>query len=295
MFQRLLQSANYIYPRTSDFIQLLRWNRPIGIYLLLWPTLVSLWIAGDGSPSIKNIFIFVLGVILMRSAGCAINDFADRKIDGHVERTKNRPLATGKITPTEAVLVALVFALISFILVLFTNTLTMYWSFAAIFLAAFYPFSKRYTYYPQLVLGMAYSCGILLAHTAESGGLPKVAWIIFSANLLWTIAYDTYYAMSDREDDLKIGVKSTAVIFGSADRIIILILQLSSLAFLAWAGLISQLGTIYYLGLAGAAGCFAWEFYQTRDRDAQACFKAFLHNHWAGMIIFIGLVLSYLF
>lgn len=295
MFHRLLQSANSIYPRTSDFIQLLRWNRPIGIYLLLWPTLVSLWIAGDGSPSIKNIFIFVLGVILMRSAGCAINDFADRKIDGHVERTKNRPLATGKITPTEAVLVALVFALISFILVLFTNTLTMYWSFAAIFLAAFYPFSKRYTYYPQLVLGMAYSCGILLAHTAESGGLPKVAWIIFSANLLWTIAYDTYYAMSDREDDLKIGVKSTAVIFGSADRIIILILQLSSLAFLAWAGLISQLGTIYYLGLAIAAGCFAWEFYQTRERDAQACFKAFLHNHWAGMIIFIGLVLSYLF
>lgn len=209
MYEHLLRSLNRIHPRAFDFIQLMRLERPIGIYLLLWPTLVSLWIAGAGSPSVKNIIIFVAGTILMRSAGCCINDFADRKIDGHVRRTQNRPLASGRISPKEAVVAFAILVALSFGLVLLTNSLTIYLSFMAVALAAIYPFTKRYTYYPQLALGLAYSCGLLLAYSAETGTLPAQIWLLYIANLLWTIGYDTYYAMADREDDLKIGVKST--------------------------------------------------------------------------------------
>lgn len=282
-----------LHPRAWDFIQLMRWDRPIGIYLLLWPTLCSLWIAGQGRPETLNILIFIAGTILTRSAGCVINDFADRKIDGHITRTKMRPMATGKINAKEALGAFVLLLGLCFVLVLFTNWLTLGWALLAAALATIYPFSKRFTYYPQFFLGAAYSCGVILAYTAETGSLVKEIWLLYIANLLWTIAYDTYYAMSDREDDLKIGVKSTAIVFGDADRIIILLLQLASLACLALAAVNFDLGLWFYLGLLAAAICFAWEFHSTRSRDALACFKAFLHNHWAGLCIFIGLVLDY--
>lgn len=293
MYLKLLQSANALHPRAWDFIQLMRWDRPIGIYLLLWPTLCALWIAGNGQPDVVNIVIFITGTILTRSAGCVINDFADRKIDGHISRTKQRPMATGKIKAKEALIAFAILIVLCFVLVLFTNRLTISWAVLAIFLATLYPFSKRFTYYPQFFLGAAYSCGIILAYTAQAETLVKDVWLLYIANLLWTIAYDTYYAMSDREDDLKIGVKSTAIAFGEADRAIILTLQLASLGCLALAGVGFNLGMYFYLGLFAAAGCFAWEFRSTSDRDALKCFKAFLHNHWAGLCIFIGLVLDY--
>lgn len=293
MYLKILRSTNAIHPRAWDFIQLMRWDRPIGIYLLLWPTLWSLWIAGQGSPSLTNVVIFILGVILMRSAGCAINDFADRKIDGHISRTKERPLATGRVKAKEALITFAILISLSFGLVLLTNQLTFYWAFLAVFLAALYPFTKRYTYYPQMFLGAAYSCSIILAFTAQAGHLPKEVWLIYIANLLWTIAYDTYYAMSDREDDLKIGVKSTAIAFGDADRVIILTLQVCALLCLALVGQNFSLGMYFYIGLLAAAACFAWEFYSTRERDAQSSLKAFLHNHWAGLVIFLGIVTDY--
>lgn len=293
MYEHLLRSLNRLHPRAFDFIQLMRLERPIGIYLLLWPTLTSLWIAGQGSPSLKNIIIFVTGTILMRSAGCCINDFADRKIDGHVWRTKSRPLASGRIKPREAIITFVILVMLSFGLVLLTNALTIFLSLMAVMLAAIYPFTKRYTYYPQLALGAAYSCGLLLAYSAETGTLPAQIWLLYIANLLWTIAYDTYYAMADREDDLKIGVKSTAILFGDADRFINLSLQLTSLFCLWLAGNHFGLGLWFQLGLLGALLCFAWEFYTTRSREAMACFKAFLHNHWAGLLVFAGVVADY--
>lgn len=295
MLNQLLKSFNRLHPRAWDFIQLMRLDRPIGIYLLMWPTLWALWIAGEGSPSIKNVVIFVLGVILMRSAGCAINDFADRGIDGDISRTKDRPLVSGRVTAKEALITFAVLVAISFGLVLLTNSQTVYWAFLAVGLAALYPFTKRYTYYPQVALGAAYSCSILLAFSAQIGSVPHEAWLIYIANLLWTIAYDTYYAMSDREDDLKIGVKSTAVLFGDADRFIILTLQGSALFCLLLAAGKFELGGYFQLGLAGAAACFIWEFIHTRQRDAQSSLRAFLHNHWAGFCIFLGLIAHYAF
>ena len=293
MYIQLLKSCNRLHPRAWDFIQLLRLDRPIGSYLLLWPTLWALWIAGDGAPSIKNVVIFVLGVILMRSAGCAINDFADRGIDADIWRTKDRPIVTGRVSAKEALIAFAVLVGISFCLVLFTNIQTLYWAFLAVALAALYPFTKRYTHYPQVALGAAYSCSILLAFSAETGSVPHQVWLIYIANLLWTIAYDTYYAMSDREDDLKIGVKSTAVLFGDADRFIILSLQASALLCLLLAGNKFELGGYFHLGLLAAAACFVWEFIHTRKRDAQSSLRAFLHNHWAGLCIFLGIVAHY--
>lgn len=290
MYLQLLKSFNCLHPRAWDFIQLMRLDRPIGIYLLLWPTLAALWIAGDGAPSVKNLIIFVLGVILMRSAGCAINDYADRKIDGDVERTKDRPIITGRITPKEALITAAMLVGLSFFLVLMIGTQTFYWAFIAVGLAALYPFTKRYTHFPQIALGAAYSCGVLLAFSAEQGYVPNAVWLLYFANLLWTVAYDTYYAMSDREDDLKIGVKSTAVLFGDVDRYIILALQACSLLLLVRAGESFGLDGFFYIGLFVAALCFIWEFIHTRKRDAQSSLQAFLHNHWAGFAIFLGVV-----
>ncbi|WP_348749473.1 4-hydroxybenzoate octaprenyltransferase [Pseudomonas rhodesiae] len=293
MYQRLLQSFNRLNPRAWDFIQLTRMDKPIGIYLLLWPTLWALWIAGEGSPSLANIVIFVLGVTLTRAAGCVINDWADRKVDGHVKRTAQRPLASGKISSKEALVFFAVLMLISFLLVLLTNATTIWLSLGGLALAVSYPFMKRYTYYPQVVLGAAFSWGMPMAFTAETGHLPATAWLLYIANLLWTVAYDTYYAMTDRDDDLKIGVKSTAILFGDADRVIILTLQGLSLACLLLAGARFELGGWFHLGLLAAAGCFVWEFWYTRDRDRLKCFKAFLHNHWAGLAIFVGIVADY--
>ncbi|CAE6953141.1 4-hydroxybenzoate octaprenyltransferase [Pseudomonas marincola] len=293
MYTRLLQSLNHLHPRAWDFIQLTRMEKPIGIYLLLWPTLWALWIAGDGNPSVKNVLIFVVGVVLMRAAGCVINDYADRNFDGHVKRTQARPLASGKIKGREALVLFAVLVALSFILVLFTNANTIWLSFGGLALAACYPFMKRYTFYPQVVLGAAFSWGMPMAFTAETGNVPPAAWLLYIANLLWTVGYDTYYAMADREDDLKIGVKSTAILFGDADRIVILLLQSLALLCLLMAGARFELGLYFYLGLIGAAACFIWEFWSTRNREPMVCFKAFLHNHWAGLAIFLGLVIDY--
>lgn len=293
MYQKLLQSSNRLHPRAWDFIQLMRLDRPIGTYLLLWPTLWALWIAGEGSPSVKHVVIFVLGVILMRAAGCVINDFADRNLDGHVSRTRGRPLATGKVSSKEAWILFAILVAASFVLVLLTNAPTIWLSFGALGVASLYPFMKRYTYYPQVVLGAAFSWGMLMAFTAETGRLPPEAWLLFVANLVWTVAYDTYYAMADREDDLKIGIRSTAILFGEADRIVILMLQGLALFCLLLAGARFELGVFFHLGLAIAAACFVWEFLITQSRDPQACFRAFLHNHWAGLAILLGIVLDY--
>ena len=293
MYTRLLKSLNRFNPRAWDFIQLTRMDKPIGIYLLLWPTLWALWVAAKGVPSLGNLLSFVLGVVLTRAAGCVINDFADRKVDGHVKRTEQRPMASGKISSKEALVFFALLMGVSFLLVLCTNAPTIWLSFGALALAATYPFMKRYTYYPQVVLGAAFSWGIPMAFTAETGSLPAAAWLLYIANLLWTVAYDTYYAMTDREDDLKIGVKSTAILFGDADRVIILSLQGLALGCLLLAGSHFELGGWFHLGLLAAAGCFVWEFWYTRDRDPQRCFKAFLHNHWAGLAIFVGIVLNY--
>lgn len=293
MYVRLLKSLNRLNPRAWDFIQLTRMDKPIGIYLLLWPTLWALWIAAKGVPSLSNLLIFVFGVILTRAGGCVINDFADRKVNGHVKRTEQRPLVSGKISSKEALVFFALLMGVSFLLVLCTNATTIWLSFGGLALAASYPFMKRYTYYPQVVLGAAFSWGMPMAFTAETGSLPAAAWLLYIANLLWTVAYDTYYAMTDREDDLKIGVKSTAILFGDADRVINLSLQGLALGCLWLAGTHFELGGWFHLGLLVAAGCFVWEFWYTRDRDPQRCFKAFLHNHWAGLAIFVGIVLNY--
>ncbi|MEB0077889.1 4-hydroxybenzoate octaprenyltransferase [Pseudomonas sp. CCI3.2] len=293
MYVSLLKSLNRLNPRVWDFVQLTRIDKPIGIYLLLWPTLWALWISAKGLPSIGNLLIFVVGVFLMRAAGCVINDFADRKVDGHVKRTEQRPLVSGKVSTREALVLFAVLVSLSFVLVLLTNSLTIWLSFGGLALAACYPFMKRYTYYPQVVLGAAFSWGMPMAFTAQTGDLPAAAWLLYIANLLWTVGYDTYYAMTDREDDLKIGVKSTAVLFGDADRVIILTLQGLALGCLLLAGSRFGLGTCFHLGLLVAAACFVWEFWYTRNREPQRCFKAFLHNHWAGLAIFLGIVADY--
>ncbi len=293
MYQSLLKSLNRLNPRAWDFIQLTRMDKPIGIYLLLWPTLWALWIAAKGVPSLSNLLIFVFGVILTRAGGCVINDFADRKVDGHVKRTEQRPLVSGKISSKEALVFFALLMGVSFLLVLCTNAPTIWLSLGGLALAASYPFMKRYTYYPQVVLGAAFSWGMPMAFTAETGSLPAAAWLLYIANLLWTVAYDTYYAMTDREDDLKIGVKSTAILFGDADRVINLSLQVLALGCLLLAGSQFDLGGWFHLGLLAAGACFVWEFWYTRNRDPQRCFRAFLHNHWAGLLIFVGIVLDY--
>lgn len=282
-----------MHPRAWDFVRLMRLEKPIGFYLLLWPTLWALFIAGQGRPSWGNVVIFILGVFFMRAAGCVINDFADRKFDGHVKRTKDRPLATGRISSREALTLFAILVAASFVLVLFTNMTTIALSVGGLALAACYPFMKRYTHYPQVVLGAAFSWGMPMAFTAQTGHLPAAAWLLYFANLAWTVAYDTYYAMTDRDDDLRMGLKSTAILFGRADRLIIALLQLLALGCLWVAGLAFQMGGYYQLGLLGAALCFGWEFHATRARSRQACFKAFLHNHWAGLAIFIGIVADY--
>lgn len=289
----LKKQSDKLHPRAWDFIQLVRLDKPIGIYLLMWPTLSALWIAGKGSPSIKDVIIFTLGVILMRSAGCIINDFADRNFDGYVARTKDRPLAGKKIIPKEAFTLLFCLLLGCLLLVLCTNQITFYLSFGAIAVAACYPFMKRITHYPQIVLGAAYSWGILMVFTAETGQLPWYAWLLFLANVAWTVAFDTYYAMSDRADDLKIGVKSTAIAFGQYVRLIIAILQGIHLLAFAIVGVFLDFGWYFYIGLLIAIICFMWEFYMTSKLDPISCFKAFYHNQWAGFAIWLGLVIDY--
>lgn len=283
---------NDLRERLSLYISLSRLNRPIGIYLLLWQTLWALWFAADGVPPLHVLVVFILGVVLMRSAGCIINDYADRNLDGHVERTQHRPLATGQISSREALGVAAGLTFFAFLLVLTTNGTTVLWSFGAVGLAALYPFMKRYTHLPQVFLGMAFSWSVPMAFTSQGEPVSALAWLIFASNVLWIVAYDTLYAMVDREDDLKIGIRSTAILFGDADRLMVGVLQALFLFGMILVGRLSDSGALYYLGLAAAAALFAWQHLRIRDRDRAACFWAFLHNHWVGLVIFVGLVLD---
>jgi len=287
---------DHVQSRLTDYARLLRIDRPIGSLLLLWPTYWALWLAGDGNPGIGNIIVFTLGVFFMRAAGCAINDFADRDWDKHVKRTKDRPLTAGRIQAWEAVALFGGLCLISFLMVvLFTNTLTLYLSFGGIILAFIYPFMKRYTHLPQLFLGAAFSWAIPMAWAAEANELSQLTWLLFTANVLWTVAYDTLYAMVDRDDDLKVGIKSTAILFGDADKAIIGMLQALVILILVMVGHRAELGVFYYLGVAVMAGLFAYHQYLARDRAREGCFKAFLNNNWAGFAVFAGLVIDLLF
>ncbi|MDB6063769.1 MAG: 4-hydroxybenzoate polyprenyltransferase [Verrucomicrobiaceae bacterium] len=279
--------------RLPLYLKLMRADKPIGTLLLLWPTLWALWIAAGGWPQWHLLFIFIAGVFLMRSAGCVINDYADRKIDAHVQRTAQRPLATGAVSKREALLLCAGLCALSFILVLFTNRLTILLSFGALALAGAYPFMKRYTHLPQLVLGAAFGWSIPMAFAAQSNSLPAGCWILFIANLLWTVAYDTFYAMVDRDDDLKIGVKSTAILFGDDDRLITAGLQICTLIALALVGSQFKLGYWYFVALIGAAALFGYQQYLIRWRRREDCFRAFLHNNWVGATVFTGISLHY--
>mgnify|MGYP000559476777 FL=1 len=277
----------------NDYLKLARVDKPIGIFLVLWPTLWALWLAAEGLPSLDVLAIFVAGCVLMRSAGCVINDFADRKIDGDVERTKDRPLVTGKITSKNALIFFAALCLIAFVLVLLTNEFTIYLSFGALALASAYPFMKRYTYLPQVVLGAAFAWSVPMAYAAQTNELPSIIWLIYTATVLWTVAYDTMYAMVDREDDLKIGVKSTAILFGSADRAIIAFLQVLVILTLCMIGEQLGLGQFYFLGVVSASILFIYQQHLIRHRYREECFKAFLNNNWVGLVIFVGLVLDF--
>ena len=282
------------WPLLKPYIELMRLNKPVGIYLLLWPMLWALWIAAQGIPNFSVLIIFVLGAIAMRSAGCVINDVADRNIDGHVSRTQQRPLIRGDITSKQALVLFAGLIGLSFILVLLTNTLTLQLSLIALLLATLYPFMKRHTHLPQVVLGAAFSCSIPMAFAAQSDSLPTYLWLIYLANLSWTVAYDTIYAMVDRDDDIKIGVKSTAILFAEMDTFMIAVLHVISVLCLLMVGQELSLGMFYYLGLVVAALVMVYQHYLIRHRVRDLCFIAFLHSHWAGVAIWIGLVLSYL-
>jgi 4-hydroxybenzoate polyprenyltransferase len=294
MRNQLLANWPHINNRLQIYIALTRLNKPIGSFLLLWPTLWGLWIAAQGIPSLHLLVVFVLGTFLTRSAGCVMNDFADRSFDGHVERTRERPLATGVISNKEALLVALTMLLLAFLLVLSTNRLTVLLSLFAIPIAVIYPFMKRYTYLPQFFLGIAFSWGIPMAFAAQTGSVPNIAWLIFIANLLWTVVFDTIYAMVDREHDLKVGIKSTAILFDDADKTIIGIIQVMVLIVLFIIGNQLKLGWVYNAFLGMAAGFSVYQQLQIKDRVPAKCFQAFLNNNWFGATVFTGIVLAYL-
>lgn len=274
------------------YLRLMRFDRPIGTLLLLWPTLWALWFAASGVPDLKVLTIFVLGVIVMRAAGCVINDYADRNIDPYVERTKNRPLAAREVTKGEALVLFFALLVMAFGLVWMTNRLTVYLAVVGAFLAITYPFLKRYTYLPQIYLGVTFGWAIPMAYAAQSGSIHMLAWVLFVANILWTTAYDTIYAMVDREDDIEIGVRSTAILFGDMDRIAIAILNLSFIAAMIMAGRRAEFGLWYWVGV-GVAGLFlAWQQYLIRERDRTACFRAFKNNNLVGLTIFVGLAVD---
>lgn len=277
------------------YIQIMRLDRPIGILLLLWPTLTALLIAGQGQPDWQLVLIFSLGVVLMRSAGCVINDFADRNVDGSVERTRQRPLATGALSVKQALSCFCVLLVLAFLLVLQLDWLTIQLSLVALLLAVIYPFMKRYTHLPQIVLGMAFGWAIPMAFAAQTGSVPAVAWLLFLANIFWTTVYDTFYAMADRQDDLKVGVKSTAILFGDDDLTILKILQMSFLSVMLLVGLHLEMSLIFYLGLVIALLLFVYQQWIAADRQPAQCILAFLNNNWVGAVIFVALVAHYLY
>ena len=279
--------------RLSLYLQLTRLNRPIGILLLLWPTLWGVWIAGDGHPAGHIVIIFVLGTALMRSAGCVINDYADRNFDRHVQRTRERPITSGRISPREALWLAAALALFAFLLILPLNNLTLLLSFPAVFLAASYPFTKRFFAIPQAYLGIAFGFGIPMAFAAQQGNVPPVAWLLLLANVFWAMAYDTEYAMVDRDDDIHLGIHSSALLFGKYDVAAVMICYTIALIFLAIVGLMIGAGIFYFVGLIVAESIALYHYQLIKHRQREACFKAFLHNNWFGLVIFAGLVLDY--
>jgi len=280
--------------KQNPYVRLMRLDKPVGNFLLLWPTLWALWLAGEGKPDVLIVVVFILGVFLMRAAGCVINDYADRKVDGKVKRTVSRPLATGELSEKHALALFFSLVMLSFLLVLTMNWQTILLSFTAVFLAIIYPFMKRYTHFPQVFLGAAFGWAIPMVYMATQQTIPAEAWLLFMANLCWVLAYDTIYAMADYDDDIKAGIKSTAVLFGRWNSFWIAIFQFVFLAIMVLLGFSYQLGMPYFLGLSFAA-CFA-VYHQTLiyHRQPKRCFKAFLNNNILGAIIFSGLFLNYL-
>ncbi|MEO1766272.1 4-hydroxybenzoate octaprenyltransferase [Thiobacter aerophilum] len=280
--------------RLNQYEKLMRLDKPIGILLLLWPTLWGLWFASAGHPDPLILWIFLLGTVLMRSAGCVINDYADRDIDPHVARTRERPLAARRVSPREALVLAGALALAAFLLILPLNRLTWVLSVPAVLLAASYPWTKRFFAVPQAYLGIAFGFGIPMAYAAQTGTVPSIAWLLLLANVFWSIAYDTEYAMVDRDDDLKLGIKTSAITFGRFDVAAVMLCYATLLAVLAYAGQRLGMGTLYYTGLAVAGGIALYHYRLIRDRSREGCFKAFLHNNWLGAAVFAGIALDYL-
>jgi 4-hydroxybenzoate polyprenyltransferase len=278
--------------KALDYLVLTRMDRPIGALLLLWPTWWALWLAAGDFPPWKPLIVFTLGVFAMRAAGCAINDYADRKLDPQVARTAGRPIASGRVTPREALIVFVALLAFAFVLVLFTNALTIKLSFIGAALAAAYPFTKRYTHMPQVVLGAAFGWSIPMAFATVAGAVPPVAWLLFIANILWSVIYDTEYAMVDREDDIRAGAKSTAILFGDADLPILGILMGTFLLAMLFVGQRAALGWPYWIGLLIAAALFGYQLWLIRHRARDACLAAFRHNNWLGVTLWIGIVLA---
>ena len=287
--------VNKLTERLREYAILMRLNRPIGIYLLLWPTLWALMIAGEGKPDTRILLIFIAGVVLMRSAGCVINDYFDRDFDRHVSRTRNRPLTSGRVSTREALLLFGALCLLALILVLQLNRLTIMLSAVGALLAIIYPYMKRVTNLPQVVLGAAFGWSVPMAFAAQTGTVPQIAWLMFTATVLWTTAYDTMYAMVDRQDDIALGLKSTAILFGDADRAVIGGLQLCVLVCLLMIGYQAALGLYYYAGVALAAGLAVYQQRLIRFQERDGCFRAFLNNHWLGLAVFLGIWLDYAF
>lgn len=279
--------------RLALYLDLIRWSRPAGTWLLLWPTLAALWIAAGGFPGWHLLIVFTLGTFLMRSAGCAVNDVADREFDRHVKRTAERPVTRGAIAPKEALAVGAVLALAAFALVLTTNAATIAWSFAALAIAIFYPFTKRFFSMPQAVLGVAFSFGIPMAFAAVRGEIPPLAWGLLAGNLFWVLAYDTEYAMVDRDDDLRIGIRTSAITLGRFDVAGVMASYAAYLAIWAALGVQVGLGAPFLLGIAAGAAIAAWHFTLIRARTREGCFRAFRLNHWLGFVVFAGVVAAY--
>jgi 4-hydroxybenzoate polyprenyltransferase len=284
----------FLQERIFLYIRLARLDRPIGILLLLWPTLWAIWIASNGQPPYLILLIFVAGTVLMRSAGCVINDYADRDIDKHVKRTQQRPITSGEVRPHEALWLAAALTVIALLLILPLNTLTLLLSVPAVLLAGSYPYTKRFLAIPQAYLGIAFGFGIPMAFAAIQGSVPAVAWWMLLANIFWCIAYDTEYAMVDRDDDIHLGIHSSALFFGKYDVAAVMCCYAVALAILAYVGYALHLGAAYYAGLLAAAGIAAYHYSLIRLRQRDACFTAFVHNNWLGAAIFAGVAADYL-